>query len=58
MYWITFFDGSSKVMSDFELDEIIKNEDSRDSIVEIKDMDTGIILDTQQMILNHLRQKI
>lgn len=36
MYWVTFFDGSSKVMSDFELDEIIENEDSRDSIVEIK----------------------
>lgn len=58
MYWITFFDGSSKVMSDFELDEFMENEDSRDSIVEIKDMDEGIILDTQQMILNHLRQKI
>lgn len=54
MYWVTFFDGSSKVMSDFELDEIMENEDSRDSIVEIKDMDEGIILDTQQMILNHL----
>lgn len=58
MYWVTFFDGSSNVMSDFELDEIIKNEDSRDSIVEIKDMDEGIILDTQQMILNRLHQKI
>lgn len=58
MYWVAFFDGSSKVMSDFELDEIIEDEDSRDSIIEIKDMDTGIILDTQQMILNHLRQKI
>ena len=58
MYWITFFDGSSKVMSDFELDKIMENEDSRDSIVEIKDMDKGIILDTQQMILNHLRQKV
>ena len=54
MYWVTFFDGSSKVMSDFKLDEIIENEDSRDSIVEIKDMDEGIILDTQQMILNRL----
>ena len=54
MYWVTFFAGSSKVMSDFELDEIIENEDSRDSIVEIKDMDEGIILDTQQMILNRL----
>lgn len=54
MYWVTFFDGSSKVMSDFELDEIIENEDSRDSIVEIKDMDDGIILDTQMMILNRL----
>ena len=54
MYWITFFDGSSNVMSDFELDEIIENEDSRDSIVEIKDMNDGIILDTQQMILNRL----
>lgn len=54
MYWVTFFDGSSKVMSDFELDEIIENEDSRDSIVEIKDMDEGIILDTQQIILNRL----
>ena len=54
MYWLTFFDGSSKVMYDFELDEIIENEDSRDSIVEIKDMDEGIILDTQQMILNRL----
>lgn len=51
MYWVTFFDGSSKVMSDFELDEIIENEDS---IVEIKDMDEGIILDTQQMIFNRL----
>lgn len=58
MYWITFFDGSSKIVSDFELDEIMENEDSRDSIIEIKDMDEGIILDTQQMILNHLRQKI
>lgn len=54
MYWVMFFDGSSKVMSDFELDEIIENEDSRDSIVEIKDMNEGIILDTQQMILNRL----
>ena len=54
MYWVKFFDGSSKAMSDFELDEIIENEDSRDSIVEIKDMDEGIILDTQQMILNRL----
>ena len=54
MYWVTFFDGSSKVMSDFELHEIIENADSRDSIVEIKDMDEGIILDTQQMILNRL----
>ena len=54
MYWVTFFDGSSKVMSDFELDEIIENEDSRDFIVEIKDMDEDIILDTQQMILNRL----
>lgn len=54
MYWVAFFDGSSKVMSDFELDEIIENEDSHDSIVEIKDMDEGIILDTQQMILNRL----
>ena len=54
MYWVTFFDGSSKVMSDFELDEIIENEDSRDSIVEIKDMDEDIILDTQQIILNRL----
>ena len=50
MYWVTFFDGSSKVMSDFELDEIIENEASRDSIVEIKDMDEGIILDTQNLI--------
>lgn len=58
MYWVTFFDGSSKVMSDFELDEIIENKDSRDSIVEIKDMNEGIILDTQQMILNRLHQKI
>lgn len=58
MYWVTFFDGSSKAMSDFELDEIIENEDSRDSIIEIKDMDEGIILDTQQMILNRLHQKI
>ena len=54
MYWVTFFDGSSKVVSDFGLAEIIENEDSRDSIVEIKDMDEGIILDTQQMILNRL----
>ena len=54
MYWVTFFYVCSKVMSDFELDEIIENEDSRDSIVEIKDMDEGIILDTQQMILNRL----
>lgn len=58
MYWVTFFDGSSKVMSDFELDEIIENEDSRDSIIKIKDMDENIFLDTQQMIFNHLRQKI
>ena len=54
MYWVTFFDGSSKVMSDFELDEIIENEDFRDSIVEIKDMNEGIILDTQTMIFNRL----
>lgn len=54
MYWVTFFDGSSKVMSDFELDEIMANEDSRDSIVEIKDMDEGIILDTQTFIYNKL----
>ncbi len=54
MYWIMFFDGSSKVVSDFELDEIIQNEDSRDSIIEIKDMDEDIILDTQQMIFNRL----
>lgn len=54
MYWVTFFDGSSKVMSDFELDEIIENEDSRDSIVEIKDMDEGIILDTQNFIYSKL----
>lgn len=54
MYWVTFFDGSSKVMSDFEFDEIIENEDSRDSIVEIKDMDEGIILDTQNLIYNKL----
>ena len=54
MYWVTFFDGSSKVMSDFELDEILENEGSRDSIVDIKEMDEGIILDTQQMILNRL----
>lgn len=57
MYWVAFFDGSSKVMSDFELDEIMENEDSRDSILEIKDMDENIFLDTQHMILNHLRQK-
>lgn len=58
MYWIAFFDGSSKVVSDFELDEIMENEDSRDSIIKIKDMDENIFLDTQQMIFNHLRQKI
>lgn len=54
MYWVTFFDGSSKVMPDFELDEIIENEDSRDSIVEIKDMNEDIILDTQNLIYNKL----
>lgn len=54
MYWITFFDGSSKVVSDFELNEIMENEDSRDSIIEIKDMDTGIILDTQNFIYSKL----
>ena len=54
MYWVTFFDGSSKVMSDFELDEIIKNEDSRDSIIEIKDMDESIILDTQNLIYSKI----
>ena len=55
MYWVTFFDGSSKVVSDFGLAEIIENEDSRDSIDEIKDMDEGIILDTQNLIYNKLR---
>lgn len=54
MYWVTFFDGSSKVMPDFELDEIIENEDSRDSIVEIKDINEDIILDTQNLIYNKL----
>ena len=54
MYWVTFFDGSSKVVSDFGLAEIIENEDSRDSIVEIKDMDEGIILDTQSFIYSKL----
>ena len=54
MYWVTFFDGSSKVVSDFGLAEIIENEDSRDSIIEIKDMDEGIILDTQNLIYNKL----
>ena len=54
MYWFTFFDGSSKVVSDFGLAEIIENEDSRDSIVEIKDMDEGIILDTQSFIYSKL----
>lgn len=54
MYWVTFFDSSSKVMTDFELDEIIENENSRDSIVEIKDMNEGIILDTQNLIYNKL----
>ena len=54
MYWVTFFDGSSKVVSDFGLAEIIENEDSRDSIVEIKDIDEGIILDTQNLIYNKL----
>ena len=54
MYWVAFFDGSSKVISDFELDELMENEDSRDSIVEIKDMDEGIIPDTQTMIFNRL----
>ena len=49
MYWVTFFDGSSKVMSDFELDEIIENEESRDSIVDSNDMDEGLILDTQTL---------
>ena len=54
MYWVTFFDGSSKAVSDFELDEIIENEDSRDSIDEIKDMNESIILDTQNLIYNKL----
>ena len=54
MYWVTFFDGSSKVVSDFGLAEIIENEDSRDSIVEIKDMAEGIILDTQSFIYSKL----
>ena len=54
MYWVTFFDGSSKVVSDFGLAEIIENEDSRDSIVEIKDMDEDIILDTQSFIYSKL----
>ena len=54
MYWVTFFDGSSKVVSDFGLAEIIETEDSRDSIVEIKDMDEGIILDTQSFIYSKL----
>ena len=54
MYWVTFFDGSSKVVSDFGLAEIIENEDSRDSIAEIKDMDEGIILDTQNLIYSKL----
>ena len=54
MYWVTFFDGSFKVVSDFGLAEIIENEDSRDSIVEIKDMGKGIILDTQNLIYSKL----
>ena len=54
MYWVTFFDGSSKVMSDFELDGIIENEDSRDSIVDMIDMAEGIILDTQNLIYSKL----
>ncbi len=54
MYWVTFFDGSSKVVSDFELDEILEIEDSRDSVVEIRDMDEGIILDTQSLIYSKL----
>ena len=54
MYWVTFFDGSSKIVSDSELDEIMENEDSRDSIIEIKDMDKGIILDTQNLIYSKL----
>lgn len=54
MYWVTFFDGSSKVMSELELDEIIENKDFRDSIDEIKDMDESIILDTQNLIYSKL----
>ena len=54
MYWVTFFDGSSKVVSDFGLAEIIEDEGCRDSIVEIKDMDEGIILDTQSFIYSKL----
>lgn len=52
MYWIMFFDGSSKIVSDYELNKL--SEDEKDSIVKIIDMDESIILDTQNLIYNKL----
>lgn len=51
MYWVSFFDGSSKILSDYELRTFL--EDDRDSIIEIKDIDS-IILDTQTFIYQNL----
>lgn len=52
MYWVEFFDGSSKILSDYELKAFL--EDDRDSIIEIKDIDSSIILDTQTFIYQNL----
>lgn len=52
MYWVRFFDESSKILSEYELNAFL--EDDRDSIVEIKDMDSSIILDTQTYIYQNL----
>lgn len=52
MYWVWFFDGSSKILSEHELNAFL--EDDRDSIVEIKDMNSSIILDTQTYIYQNL----
>ena len=52
MYWVTFFDSSSKVMLDYELNKL--SEDEKDSVVEIRDMEEGITLDTQIMLYDKL----
>lgn len=52
MYWVTFFDSSSKTMLDYELNKL--SEDEKDSVVEIRDMEEGITLDTQAMLYDKL----